>query len=50
LLYNPGQTSGDDLFKDDSNEYEKTDIYNKEKEKENLNDKNNNIINKLNIF
>ena len=48
LLYNPGQTSGDDLFKDDSNEYEKTDIYNKEKEKENLNDKNNNIINKLN--
>ena len=49
LLYNPGQTSDDDLFKDDSNEFEKNDIYNQDMEKENINDKSsNNIINKLN--
>ena len=44
LLYNPGQTSGDDLFKDDSNENERYDLY---KDKENINDKNNTLINKL---
>ena len=46
LLYNPGQTSGDDLFKDDSNENDKTDQY---KEKENYNEKSStNLINKFN--
>ena len=45
LLYNPGQTSGDDLFKDDSNEYDKNDQY---KEKDNTNDKSSTLINRIN--
>ena len=49
LLYNPGQTSDDDLFKDDSNELEKNDIYNNDEVKDDISDKSsNNIINKLN--
>ena len=45
LLYNPGQTSGDDLFKDDSNEIDKTEQY---KEKENYNEKSSTNLNKFN--
>ena len=45
LLYNPGQTSGDDLFKDDSNEFDKNDQY---REKEYTNDKSSTLINKIN--
>ena len=45
LLYNPGQTSGDDLFKDDSNELDKNE---QNKEKENTNDKSSILINKFN--
>ena len=45
LLYNPGQTSGDDLFKDDSIENDNYDTY---KEKQNLSDKSSTLIKKLN--
>ena len=45
LLYNPGQTSGDDLFKDDSNDFDKNEQY---KEKDNTNDKSSTLINKFN--
>jgi hypothetical protein len=45
LLYNPGQTSGDDLFKDDSNDFDKNEQY---KEKDNTNDKSSTLINRFN--
>ena len=45
LLYNPGQTSGDDLFKDDSNDFDKNEQY---REKDNTNDKSSTLINRFN--